>query len=226
MMMTKRITLLCIATIASTVLAGCAAWQSEPPAATTPDGLELTASDDFDVLYTRPDSDFSTYKTIFVAAPEVEFDDDWQRRQNSSDAHRVTDRDLETIRDMVSQQVVDVFSKEISEGTTYLVVDSAEEADLILKPTVTKLNIINPLNNQPYRITVLAENSGGMTLQAEISDRIADEVLLRFTDKKRGREYQDFRWQSSVRVKSENNRLLRAWAQSLNELISQETAPG
>jgi hypothetical protein len=222
MKMTTRITLLCIATI----LTGCASWQNEPPPANTPDGLELTASDTFDVLYTRPGSDFSKYKTIFVAAPDVEFDDDWQRRQNNRDAHRVTDRDLDTIREMISQQVVDVFRKEITEGTAYQVVESPESADLILTPDVTDLDIINPLNNEPYRITVLAENSGGMTLQAEIAERSTDAALLRFTDKTRGRDYQDFRWQSSVRIKSENNRLLRAWAKSLNELISQEVSPG
>ena len=222
--MTTHSTLLCVATIVATSVAGCAAWQSEPPAATTPDGLELTANDDFDVLYTRPGNNFSAYKTMFIAAPEVEFDDGWQRRQNMSDAHRVTDRDLDKIREMVSKQVVDVFSTEIAEGTSYQIVGSPEAADLLLTPEVVDLDIINPLNNEPYRITVLAENSGRMTLKGEISDTSTDQVLLRFSDRTRGREYQDFRWQSSVRVKSETNRLLRRWAQSLNELISPEVS--
>jgi len=207
-------------------LAGCAALNQEPPAETTPDGLQLMSNDDFELLYIRPGSDFSGYDSVFIAAPQVEFARDWQRRQNTSDPNRVTDRDLESIRQMISDQVVEVFTRELTEGSGYKVVDSPAAAALILTPEVVDLDIINPLNNQSYRITVLAENSGGMTMKAELADAGSQQILLRFSDKSRGRERVDFRRQDSVWIRSENNRLLRAWAQSLNDVLNRSNSPG
>ncbi len=207
-------------------LAGCVGMNQEPPAETTQDGLQLVSNDRLDLLYIRPGSDFSGYESVFIAAPEVEFARDWKRKQNISDPHRVTDRDMDSIRRIISDQVVEIFTDELTEGSGYRVVDSPETADLILTPEVTDLDIINPLNNQSYRITVLAENSGGMTMTAELADAGSNQALLRFTDKSRGRERLDYRRQDSVWIRSENNRLMRAWAQSLNSVLNQGQSPG
>ena len=207
-------------------LAGCAALNREPPPETTADGLQLISNDDFELLYIRPETDFSGYDSVFIAAPQVEFVRDWQRRQNASDPNRVTDRDLERIRQIISDQVVEVFTRELAEGSSYQVVDNAEAAALILTPEIVDLDIINPLNNQSYRITVLAENSGGMTMKAELADAGSKEVILRFKDKRRGHERTNFQRQDSVWIRSENNRLMRKWAQSLNDVLNQGSSPG
>jgi len=208
------------------VLSGCAAFESEPPPQTTSDGLQLAGHDRFDVLYVRPGDDFSRYDSVFIAAPTIEFANDWKKRQNKADPHRVDDEDLEKIKSMVGDQLVEVLTEEIGEGSRLTIAETQQDADLILKLEIEELDIINPLNNQSYRFTVFAENSGSMTINMEISDTNTDKVLLRLKEKSLGRNSVDFQRHNSVRLRADNNRLFRRWAESLNGLLNQDAAPG
>ncbi|MEC9375991.1 MAG: DUF3313 family protein [Pseudomonadota bacterium] len=220
--MIKYLSLICISTLALS----CSSLQSETAEISISEELVLIPNNPFDLLYIQSGVNFSTYKTMYISPPKVEFEKNWQRRQNRNDAFRVNKQDIENIRNMISQQLVDVFDREISESSTYTIVRTPEDADLILKPELVNLDIVNPLNNQPYRIKVMAKSSGRMTLNGEIIETATNQALLKFSDKNRSRKHQDFRWQSSVRIKSETNRILTRWAKSLNLIINAETAEG
>ncbi len=220
--MNSQINTLCMFAL----LTGCATFSQDDLPAISTDGLERVSNKSLDVLYVRPSIDFSRYETVFVTTPAVEFDADWQRRQNSTDPYRVTDKDLETIKQMVRDDVVDVFRKELSESTNYTIVDSVAEASLILTPKIINLDIINPLNNQSYRITVFADNSGSMTLEIELEETKSAKVLIRLKDRSRGYDHTNFHRQSSVLVRYENRRVLRRWARSLNDVINQDISSG
>lgn len=203
----------------SLTLAGCAAFKK--PAATTDDGLDYIDGSRFDELYVRSDVDFSSYDSIFIETLTVEFDRNWQRDQNRNDPSRVREKDIERIKQALSDDFVDIFAADIATSNGYTIADKPGPRTLVFKPAITDLRINNPTNNQPYSITVLAEEAGQMRINLEMRDGESEERVLTLSDFTRGLSYgQTLVNQNVVRNKQESTFIMRRWARSLNEVIA------
>ena len=183
-------------------------------------GLVKEENKAFDQLYVRPDTDFSTYDSVYAEPLTIEFDRDWLRQQNSNNPTRINEKDKERIRSHLNRDFNEVFVVELATVNNYEVVDTPGPDTLILKPAITRLKINNPDNFKPYRITVLAEEAGSMTLNLELVEPGSKRALLNLTDNRRGRTYgRTLRVQNSVQNKQESTNMMRRWATALNEVI-------
>jgi len=210
-----------IAFCLATAIAGCGPWRPEEPPQTTPDGLELISNVNFKQVYLRPDHDFSVYDSIFISQPEIEFERGWQASQNIADPRRVTNRDIERIKRIMSTEIQNIVTEELVTGTDYKVTENPVAGSLTLKPQIVDLYITAPNAAEPYQVTVLSQSAGKMTIVLEISDTSTKEPLLRITDKAYARDFPDFRQQESVNNRNEGSLALRAWAESLASLLNE-----
>ena len=201
-------------------LVGCAAFNREPPPQLTADGLQLISNPDFDELYIHPQSDFSQYDSVHVADAQIEFEKGWQADQNLSDPFRITDRDIKRIKRLLGKEVRRIFKHDLAAGTNYEIVDKPGPHTLIVTPTIVDLYINAPFNSRGYRITVLAEQAGRMTLKLELADAATNQVLLRLADRRRTLNFGHLQIQGPVRNLQESRRLLHRWSESLILVLS------
>jgi hypothetical protein len=208
--------------VLSALLTSCA---SQTPAQVTDDGLDRVESSDFDLLYVRADSDFSAYDSMYVLPVTVEFDRSWLRQINGSDPTRFRERDQQRVRDAINQNFTEVFVADLAEANGYTIAEEPGPATLVVKPAIRNLRLANPNTFEPYRITVLAEEAGSMTIELDLVDGESNEALLRLSDYRRGRNFgRTLRIQNSVTNKQEGNNLFRRWARSLNATLQQNSA--
>lgn len=218
--MMGRLLILCIFATA----VSCGTWRSGVPPQLIPEGLQLVKSDHFSEVYVRPNHDFSVYDSIHIAQPEITFARGWQASQNISDPLRVTDRDVERIKHIMSTNMLGIVTEELAGGTAYKIVDGPVAGSLSVRPRILDLYINAPDVPDPYQITVLAQNVGKMTIVLEVRDTDTNALLLRTIDKKNVRDFPDFRQQDSVTNRFGSSRVLRAWAQSVTGLLNETSS--
>jgi hypothetical protein len=195
------------------------ASQSEAPQVSD-DGLSRVESKDFDLLYLRPETDFSAYESLYLETVSVEFDKDWLRQQNLSNPTRIRARDKERISKELNDSFTESFAAKLAKDNNYTIVEQPEPGTLIVQPAIIKLKINHPNTLEPYRITVLAEEAGSMTINLDLIDAENDQTVLRLSDYRRARSYGNtMRVQSSVQNRQESNNMFRRWAQSLNTVL-------
>jgi hypothetical protein len=201
-------------------LMGCAAFNQEPPAAVSEDGLTLIPSKDFNILYVRRDNNFDKYDSIYIDRITVEFERGWETKQNMSDPQRITQRDIDYIVETLDDEFRRIFGVELTANSQYAIIDMPDDRTLIIKLSIVGLYINSPRNNRGYRTTILAESAGRMTLQLEIVEPKTKQSLLRFSDRKRGREYGGtLNRQNTVTNKQEGQHMMRSWAKSLGKVL-------
>lgn len=199
------------------LVTGCA---SQPPPQVTDDGLDRVESRDFDLLYLRAEADFTAYDSMYVLPVTVEFDRSWLRQINGSDPTRFRERDQQRVRDAINRNFTEVFVGDLAEANGYSIADEPGPGTLVVRPAILNLRLANPNTFEPYRITVLAEEAGSMTIELDLVDGESDEALLRLSDYRRGRNFgRTLRIQNSVTNKQEGNNLFRRWARSLNATL-------
>ena len=116
---------------------------------------------------------------------------------------------------------VGIFAADIATSNGYTIADKPGPRTLVFKPAITDLRINNPTNNQPYSITVLAEEAGQMRINLEMHDGESGVRVLTLSDFTRGLSYgQTLVNQNVVRNKQESTFIMRRWARSLNEVIA------
>lgn len=211
---------------AATTMLGCAGLLADKPAAVSEDGLVLVANPNFDTLYVRPDSDWSRYDSIYIAEPTIEFKRGWRTNQNIVDPFRITDRDENRIKKILSEEMVKVYGESLTKNSSFALVTQATDTTLVLKPEIVDLYITDPANSSPYQLTVLSEDAGSMTINIELTDAATGVALLRTSTRGTGRDYGDIRPQETVKNRTEGGRLLRILAESLRAVINRERDVG
>jgi len=211
---------------AATTMVGCAALLPDKPAPVSEDGLILVANPNFDILYVRPDRDWSRYDSIYIAEPKIEFERGWRSSQNIVDPFRITNRDEDRIKEILSRRMVNVYAESLTRNSTFTLVTQPTDTTLALNPEMVDLYITAPADSSPYQLTVLSENAGRMTINIELTDAATGEVLLRTSTRGTARDYGDFRRQETVKNRTDSTRLLRVWAESLRAVINRERGIG
>ncbi len=191
-------------------LAGAATAAQPQPEQTTADGLQLTPSNNVELLYTRPGASLAAYERVAVLDCYVAFRKDWQRDQNETGI-RVTGADMERIRKNLSAEFRKVFAEELAKGG-YVLANEAAEDVLILRPAIIDLDVAAPDTMSPGMGRTFSTSAGSMTLYLELYDGATGQIIARAYDRAAARDMGTMMWQSSVTNRAEADRQLRKWA--------------
>lgn len=177
---------------------------------------------EFTQLYIRPDTDMSLYKEIYVTDLKIQFARGWENSQNLIDPYRITDRDIELIKNNIATEFRDSFARGLAQ-TGLRIVDAPGPNTLTLNPSILDLDINNPDNLQPYQTVTLAEVSASMTIALELTNSASGEPLLRLSDSDQTRDYLNFDRQDSVKNRSDIGKLLFDWAAALGQVMQSQS---
>jgi len=213
---TAAILMACIAS-----LSGCATTDAKMPTETH-DGLSLVPNTKFQEMYRRPNADISTYTELGLAPCKVAFKKNWLRNQNFNRVdltNRVTQKDVDRIKDRLSEACDEQFRDALLEDPAYKLVDTFNDGEevLIIHPSIINLDISAPDVSAPGISRTYTTSSGEMTLSLELTDATTGEILARAIDKRRGLDQNRLQWTNSVTNKADAQRTLKRWAKILRE---------
>lgn len=218
----KSLSLLC----ALIILSACASNSTTPQ---TYDGLELLPDTKFGEVYKRPGADLGSYQSFGLESCEVAFKKNWLRDQNNSRldlGNRVTQKDVDRIKDTLSAECEKYFRAALGEAPPYQLVDSFSDGEgvLILRPSIINLDIAAPDTRSAGMQRTYTTQAGEMTLVLELLDGTTGETLVRIVDRFRGRDTIRLQWSNSVTNQAEARRALSRWAGQLRKGLDQVTA--
>ncbi|MEP5568166.1 MAG: DUF3313 family protein [Halioglobus sp.] len=206
-------------------LVACASTKPEP---VSQDGLLLQNDTKFQEVYLLPGADLSTYQSIGLEACSVSFRKNWLRDQNNSRldlSSRVTQKDVDGIKDALGDACNDQFSKALLATPAYDIVDQFDdgEAVLIVRPAIINLDINAPDTMSVGVTRSYTTTAGEMTLALELVDGTTGQVLARARDRRRSPEYGTLQWTSGVTNKADADRSLKRWAGILRDGLDEAT---
>ena len=218
---------LLIVAISAVMLSACATAPTEPEV--TFDGLVQVPDTRLEKVYRLPGADLSGYVEFGLAPCEVSFRKNWLRDQNRSNidlTNRVTQEDVNRIRDVLAEECTTYFRQALLEAPAYNVVEDFENGQdvLVVKPAIIDLDINAPDIMSPGVSRSYTTSSGEMTLSLELVDGTTGQVLARVVDRRRGRDTGRLEWTNGVTNRAEADRTLKRWAGMLREGL--DTATG
>jgi len=192
------------------------------------DGLALVPDTQFKEYYRKSGSDLSRFSQIGLESCAVSFRKHWQRDQNShrSDlASRVTEKDIDRIKNRMSDSCNDKFRESLAQSTAYTLVDnfSSGDAVLVLRPSIVDLNINAPDVRGAGFTRSFTTSAGEMTLSLDLIDGGTGETLARVVDRRRDSETIYLEPTNSVTNQADFNRSLRRWAKLLRSGLDEAT---
>lgn len=192
---------------------------AQEPAQVTVDGLVLVEDSTADIVYLRPDADFSNYDSFMINLAEVRFHKSWERdmRRSASSRLNISERDKERIKKRLSDLLYDTFTEELQENDNFLLVGEPGENVLALNVSVINLYVTAPDITSASRSTTYITNAGSMVLIGELVDSTSGEVLARFADGKSATNEVFGQVSSGPYNRQQARLILRGWAKSLRE---------
>lgn len=197
------------------------ALAGEDPPAVTVDGLHRVETSNVDLLYVLPGADLAAYDRVFLLAPEVRFVKDFQQKANAMYDFRVTDEDMQRIREGLMQLFADEFFDELQSRGGYRLVTNLGEGVLVVRPAIIDLDVLAPAAATRPGSRSAMPSAGRMTLYLELADGVSNAVLARALDY----QYDRTRvqpWKSNEdRNEQAARKILRAWAETLRGALDE-----
>ncbi|MAT92786.1 MAG: hypothetical protein CME59_09305 [Halioglobus sp.] len=186
------------------------------------DGLHLLKGTKVRAVYMKPGADLKEYNKIALLDTYVAFRKNWQRDHNRDAvglADRVSDKDMQRIRQELAAEFRKVFTKELSEKGGHEVVTTAGSGVLILRPAIINLDVTAPDLMEPGITRTFAADAGQMTLYLELYDGKTQDIIARVIDPEVvGDDLVHVT--NSVTNRADVDRLLRRWADLLNAQLA------
>lgn len=203
---TGRAALAALALLALPALAG------EYPQETV-EGLKLLPDTKVAAAWVHPEADFSQYRKFAILKPYVAFKKHWER-----DHRRVSNRDMERIKEGLANLFVEVFTETLEEGG-FEVVTAAGDDVLVLRPALIDLDVAAPDVMTGGRVTTYTASAGAVTIYIELLDSTTGALLARAIDRKAARDWGTFQMTTSVSNVAEARRMLKHWAGLLRDRL-------
>ena len=201
------------------LLAGCAGTQAPQ---VTEDGLVLKPDTGRATVHVRPGATIGAFSEFGLDDCEVAFRRNWLRDQNSnrvSLSNRVTQQDVDRIRDELAAECDKYFREALTEAPAYALVDSFEDGEgvLVLRPSIVNLDVSAPDVQSPGIQRSYTASAGEMTLLLELVDGTTGEVLARVRERQEARDTARIQYSNRITNRMEADRILRDWAGRLRE---------
>lgn len=188
----------------------------------TEDGLHRVPDSRMAIVYAEPEADLSGYQKIQLLDAYVAFKKNWERdqRSRSADPLSVTSRDVEKIKDRLSEEFRAVFTEELEKGG-YPVVDAAGDDVLLVRPAIINLDVTAPDTMKAGRSRTYSKSAGEMTLYIELYDSITGDLIAKAIDRKADQDSGYYTWTNSATNKAAADRILKGWAEILVNALNE-----
>ncbi len=190
----------------------------------THDGLQRVIDSKAAAAYVKPDVDFSRYDRFMILDCYVAFKKDWQKKYNRDQllrSGRVTDKDMERMRNDMAELFREVFVEELTANDGYELVDEPAGNALLIRPAIIDLEATAPDTQSTGRSYTFVDSAGAATLYIELYDSVSGETLARAIDRKAKRSHGTMQWANRVSNRSDAKRILRTWAGWLRERMDE-----
>jgi hypothetical protein len=184
---------------------------------TTKDGLKLQHETKHGAVYLKPGATLAAYDKVKILGVYVAFKKNWQRDYNSEAidlGNRVSDKDMENIKNKVAAEFPVVFSKVLEKGG-YNVVDTTGKDVLLLRPAIINLVVTAPDIMSAGMTETFVSSSGSMTLYMELYDSQTSDKFAEVMDAEEVGDNGFAHQAGRVSNKMEYDRTLEAWANIL-----------
>ncbi len=205
-------------TLGLVALLSAPAFAKDTLPATSHDGLQLQKDTKLAAVYLKPGETLDGYDKVSITDVYVAFKKNWQRNYNRDHMGldgRVSDKDVEVIKNRLAKEFTAVFAKELQDRGGYEVVDSAAKDVLVLRPAIINLVVNAPDVNQAGRGRTFVASAGEMTLYLELYDSLTGDILARVMDAQAAGNYGIAHMGGRVANKAEFDRVLVKWADIL-----------
>jgi hypothetical protein len=202
--------------IALACLAGLLASAGAAPPPEEWDGLVRVQHKQLDHVYVLPGADFSGYKRIRLDPVDVSFDKNWAPNDTRRGAQRLSQDDLERIKETVAAEFRKVFSEELSKGGYTLVEEDGDDV-LRVTPMIMNLYVTAPDKPTAGRSRTYVASAGHMTLVAVLRDSVSGQHLARAVDNVEGRSTGRFELSSSMSNLAAARQAFSKWATVLRK---------
>ncbi|HEX4389146.1 MAG TPA: DUF3313 family protein [Steroidobacteraceae bacterium] len=229
---------------AALILAACSTTSTAPsqsasaPAAATsagsgsaqqvlPNGLHLVSQTPQRILYVRPGANFSKYTKVKILDCFVAMQKNWQEDYNQQVSNLdqiVTDADIQTIKNRLSTQFKQEFTKELTAGG-YPVVDTTAPDVLLLRPALLNIQVTAPDLLSADPVGTIIRSAGSGTLFLELWDPVSKTILARVIDSQADQQSvaQTFNFSTN---KDAADAILKKWADNLVKHLDAARAAG
>ena len=200
------------------ILASPLSAKDKPPAISA-DGLHLIPDTKMAMVYVDPDADFSGYSKIALLDAQVAFKKNWRRDQQRSAATRirVSDRDMEEIKDAVAELFHEVVVEVFDEHEGWGVVETAGPDVLVFRPAVVDLDITAPDLGTAGRSQTYTTSAGSATLYLELFDSVTSDKLAWVLHGVADRSSAFASWSNSTTNRAAARRMMKRWATQLRD---------
>lgn len=203
------------------VIAPLAAKEKLPE--TTKDGLHLVKQNKLGAVYVKPGATLQDYSKVMLVDCFVTFEKDWQRNYNEEHFNiddRVTDKDMQRIKDGVAKQFKLEFTKVLEKGGYPVVTEAAKDV-LLVRPAIINLEVTAPdLMTADFSRTFVAD-AGSLTLYAELYDSVSSTKIAEVVDAEAAGDYGMARVANRVTNQAALDQVLRRWAEILRKRLDE-----
>lgn len=171
--------------------------------------------------YIDPSADFSVFKRVMVLDTFVAFRSGWERDQRrGTRSNRVSARDIERIKDRVSELFNSVLIETLEADDGYEVVSEPDYDVLLIRAAIIDLEVTAPETSSPGRSTTFTADSGAATLYIELYDSVSGQIIGRAFDRQSARNPGSLmRWTNRATNTADARRVFRDWATSLRSFL-------
>lgn len=181
----------------------------------TIDGLVLKIDDKHRKLYVAPEASFAAYKRYVLMDPMISFRKNWQRDTRSA-GRRISDKQMEEIREVAAELLVEVFNEEFQKGG-YEQVETGGEDVIVFRPAIIDLDITAPDVPTASRTRSWTDSSMSATLVLDMFDSTTGAVLARGASAQRESSSGFMSRANSVTNRADAKRIYQRWASRLRE---------
>jgi len=195
--------------------------KEKPP--TNWDGLEIRKVKGLDLVYVRPNVEFTPYKSVMLDPTQIEFAKNWEKNQrnNSSVGFRrpPSAEDMQKIKSGLSDLMQEVFTEELTKHG-YTIVTTPVDDTLHVRTAIINLWINAPDTSEPGITRTYTTSAGSMTLVLEARDGPTGQLLARVVDEKSDDNMgRDFQWTTKASNTQAARQSLQMWAKKLRESL-------
>jgi hypothetical protein len=204
------------------LLVSMAQAKEKPPE--TWDGLQIRKVKGLDLVYVRPNVEFTPYKSVLLDPVHVEFSKDWAKsmRTNTSVGFKrpPTAEDMQEIREGLAKLMREVFMEELTQHG-YTLVDAPAEDTMHVRTAIIDLFVNAPDSMNETGISkTYTTSAGSMTLVLEARDGPTGQLLARVVD---GRADDtpggQFQWTTKASNAQAARQILQVWAKKLRQSL-------
>jgi hypothetical protein len=173
------------------------------------------------VAYIDPDADFSVFERVMILDTFVSFRSGWQRDQRrGTRGTRIRARDLERIKNRVSELFNSVMIESLEADDGFEVVSEADYDVLLIRAAIIDLDVTAPDTMSAGRSRTYVANSGAATLYIELFDSVSGQIIGRAFDRQVARGVGSrMSWSNRASNTADARRAFRSWASTLRGFL-------